>query len=125
MKRTVRVVGRALIAHPAVRPQREALGERCNDARFADPCLAGNQHHLALALPRQLLARERERDLCLAADQAHRARGAHRLEAALRCGFTFDRPDLDGFGDALDLAAAEVAKSEYFAKRLARRSSDD
>jgi hypothetical protein len=67
---------------------------------------------LALALPSQLLAREREFDLCLAADNTNRARRAHRFEAALRCGCTFDRPDCDGFGDALDLAAAEVAKSE-------------
>ena len=104
MKRTVGVVRRALIPHPAVRPQRRTLAERCDQARFSDPGLAGNQHRLALALPRQLLAREREFDLCLAADKAHRARGAHRLEAALRCGSTFDRPDRDGFGDALDLA---------------------
>src|SRR6185295_12808801 len=116
MKRTVRVVGRALIPYPAVCPQREALGERCHNARFADPGLAGNQHHLALALPRHLLAQKREFDLCLAADKAHRACGAHRLEAVLRRSAAFDRPDRDGIGDALDLAKAEVAKSEETAK---------
>src|SRR5467141_1700700 len=112
MKRTVDVVRRALIPHPAVRPQRRILAEHCDQARFADPGLAGNQHPLALALPRQLLAREREFDLSLAADKARRARGAHRLEATLRCSATFDRPDRDGFGDTLDLAAAEAAESE-------------
>src|SRR4029077_13230780 len=112
MKRTVGMIGRALISHPAVRPQHQALGERCDNARFADPGLARDQHHLALALPRELLARKHEFDLRLAADKANRARGADRLEAALRCGSTFDRPDRDGFGDALDLAATEAAKSE-------------
>src|SRR5215470_15130106 len=109
MKRTVGVVGRALIPHPSVRPRRETFGEHCNNARFADSGLAGNHHDLALALPRQLLARQREFDLRPAADEATRARRAHRLEAALRCGGAFDRPDRNGFGDALDLAMAEIA----------------
>src|SRR5919108_5360220 len=109
MKCTVDVVRRALIPHPAVWPQRRVLAEHCDQARFADPGLAGNQHHLTLTLPRQLLAREREFDFCLAADKAQRARRAHRLEAALRRRPTFDRPDRDGFGDALDLAQAETA----------------
>src|SRR4029450_10933941 len=112
MERAVRVVGRALIPYPAVRPQREAFGERCNNARFADSGLAGNQHHLAIALPRRLSVREHASALGLAADKAHRARGTPRLEAALRCNATFDRPDRDGFADALDLAEAEVAKNE-------------
>src|SRR6266702_216254 len=112
MKRTVRVIGRALIPHTAVRPQREALGELCHKARFADAGLAGNQYHLALAQPRQLLARSHAFDLCLAADKANRSRRAHRLEAALRCGSTFDGPDGDRFGDAADLAVAKAAKSE-------------
>src|SRR5215207_4783533 len=112
MERTVRVIGRALVPYPAVRPQREAFGERCHNARFADPGLAGDQHHLAVALPRQSLTQEHEFDLCLAADKAHRARGTHRLEATLRCRSTFDRPDRDGFGDALDLSEADVAKNE-------------
>src|SRR6185312_17025215 len=112
MERAVGVVGRALIPYPAMRPQREAFGERCHNARFADAGFAGNQDHLTVALPRRLLARAREFDLCLAADKAHRARGAHCLEAALRCNSTFDRPDRDGIGDALDLAKAQVAKTE-------------
>src|SRR4029453_4451153 len=112
MEGAVRVVGRALIPYPPMRSQREAFGKRCNNARFADPGLAGNQHHLALALPRQLVAQKREFDLCLATDKAHRARGTHRLEAALRRSPTFDCPNRDGFGDALDLAAAEIAENE-------------
>ena len=67
---------------------------------------------MALALPRLLLAREREFDFCLAADKAHRARRAHRLKAAFRCRSTFDRPDRDRFGNALDLADAEATESE-------------
>ena len=58
--------------------------------------------------PRQPLARQRECDLRLAPDKADRARGAHRLEAALRYGPALDRPDRDRLADALDLAAAEV-----------------
>src|SRR4029077_6840013 len=112
MERTVGGIRRALVSHPAVRPQREALEERRHNARFADSGVTGNQHHLALALPSQLLAREQEFDFRLAADKANRARRAYRVEAALRCGRTFDRPDRNGFRDALDLAAAEVAKSE-------------
>src|SRR6266702_2536117 len=83
MKRTVRVIGRALIPHTAVRPQREALGELCHKARFADAGLAGNQYHLALALPRQLLARSHEFDLCLAADKVNRSPSSRRVEAAM------------------------------------------
>src|SRR5207248_11612144 len=94
-------------------------------ARLADPGLTGNQHHLAFALPRQLLAREHEFDFCLAADKADGSRRTHRLEAALRCSSTFDRPDRDGIGDALDLAEAEIAKSEEIAKQIARRIGDD
>ena len=36
MERTVDMVGRTLISHPAVSPQRGALGQRCDNARLAD-----------------------------------------------------------------------------------------
>ena len=114
-----------MIPHPAVRPQRKAFAEPCHKARFADPGLAGNQHHLALALPRQPLAQQCECDLRLAPDKADRARGAHRLEAALRDGSALDRPDFEGFADPLDLAAAEAAKREKIAEQRTRRSGND
>jgi len=60
MKRTVRVVGRTLIAHPAVASQRKSFAKRCHDPRFTDSRLTGNQHNLTLALPRQPLARKRQ-----------------------------------------------------------------
>jgi hypothetical protein len=72
-------------------------------------------------LPRKLLAREHEFKLCLATDKADGSRRAHRLEAALRCGSTLDRPDREGFGYALDLAVAEVVKGEQIAKQPACR----
>src|SRR5262249_45116390 len=99
--------------------------ERCDHARFANARLAGDQHHLALPLPRQLLAREREFDLRLATDETDRACRADCLEATLRCRCTFDRPHRDGLGDALDLAATEIAKIEEIAEQPARRRGND
>src|SRR5205823_6021273 len=116
MKRTVGVVRRTLISHPAVRAQRGAFGQRCDDARLADARFARNQHYLALPLPCPALARENEFDLVLAADKADRARRADRLEATLGCGRSLHRPDCDGFGYSLDLTAAEIAKSEEITK---------
>ena len=125
MQRTVGVVGRALVPHPAVRPQCKALGEPGHEARFANPGLAGDQHHLALPFPCQPLARQRECNLRLAPDKADRARGANGFEAALRYGSTLDRPDRDGLADTFHLAAAEAAKREQIAKQRARRSGND
>src|SRR5262249_41762583 len=102
-----------------------AFTKRCHIARFADSGLAGNQHDLSLASPRQLLAREHEFDFCRAANEADRSPRSHRLEPALRFGCTFDRPDFDWFGNAFYFAVAEIAKREQIAEQPARRRGND
>ena len=59
----------------------ETLAERAGDAGLADPGLAREQHHLALAVAGLLPTVEQERDLLLAPDQRQEA-GRARLEPA-------------------------------------------
>ena len=65
----------------SVRLALEPLAEGAGDAGLADPGLAREQHHLALAVAGLLPAVEQERDLLLAPDQRRQA-GRARLETA-------------------------------------------
>ena len=84
----VAVIRQALIAHHAVALSGELLLKRQDDARLADPGLAGQHDHVALALGRPTPALDQQRALLLAADQraeagvqgceaVHRAQAAH------------------------------------------------
>ena len=83
VERGVDVVGRALVVQPHVRLALEALAEGAGDAGLADPGLAREQHHLALAVAGLLPTVEQERHLLLAPDQRRQA-GRARLEPAAR-----------------------------------------
>ena len=69
VERAVDVIGRALVAERDVRLPAESLAQRPDEPRLADPGLADEQDHLALAGLRLLPALEQQRQLLLAADQ--------------------------------------------------------
>ena len=83
VKRAVGVLRRAEIPQSRMRLSGNALHQRRGQPRFADPGLAGKQHHLALAAFRPAPPPQQQLDLLLAADQ-WRGTGAQRLEPAER-----------------------------------------
>jgi hypothetical protein len=50
IKRAIGVLRRTEIAQPYVRLDGDTLQECCSEPRFSDPGLAGQQHHLTLAV---------------------------------------------------------------------------
>ena len=75
MERAVGVVGRAVVAERRVRLVAEPLAQRADEARLADAGLAGQQHHLALAVLGPLPAVEQHAELVLAPDQRRETAG--------------------------------------------------
>ena len=103
----VQVVRRALHAHRARALALQALAQRAEDAALADARLAGEQHHLALAVLRQRPALEQQPDLLLAPDQRREAPLRGRVEAARRLADADDAQRLGRLGDALERDPAE------------------
>jgi hypothetical protein len=69
VERAVLIVRRAEIAQSGVRLGLDALRQCCGQARFADPGLAGDQHHPPFAELRLLPAPQQQVELFVAADQ--------------------------------------------------------
>src|SRR5262249_44714136 len=124
-KRTVGVVGRALVTQARVRLARDALGESRREAGLADPRLARDQYDLPFALPGQPLAFQQEVDLVLAVDEFGQTCLADRLKTALRIGYALHRPRRHRLGNTLDLVPPEVAQTEQIAEQPARGGGND
>ena len=76
------MVGRAVVAERRVRLVAEALAQGPDHARLADPRLAREQHHLAVAVLGPGPALEQHAELVLAPDQRREMLAMQRLEAA-------------------------------------------
>ena len=107
VERAVDVVGRALQAQAGRVIGLDTAAQFAQDAALADARLAGQQHHLAFAVLRQVPALEQQAELLLAADKIGQPAAAHRFEAALGRRRGLDRPGLDRLGETLDRVPAE------------------
>ncbi len=76
----------------------ETPAQLAEDAALADARLAGQQHHLAFAVLRQVPALDQQAEFVLAADKTGQPAAPHRFEAALGCRHPLDRPGLDRLG---------------------------
>ena len=102
----------------------EPLLERREQPRLADPRLAGEEHHPALAAPGLPPAPQQQVDLLLAADQRRQGRGVERLEPARRRADAEDAVRADRRGEALGLDRAQVGALEQVADEPARGLGD-
>ncbi len=101
----------------------DALAQRFGEARLADPGLAAEQHHLALAAARALPAVGEQRDLVLAPDQPPRR--AHRRKTAVRLALAQHAPHADGRGEPLERALAQEPVFEQLAREAPRDAGDE
>ena len=122
---TVLAVRRAGVVQEGVRLVAEMLLHRRQQPRLADPRLAREQHHLALAALGPLPAPQQQAHLLLAPDQREQGRGVERLEPARRRADAEDPVRPDRLGEALGLDAAEIGALEEAADEPARAGGDD
>ena len=102
MQRAVDVERRAVVAQHGGVLAEHVLAERLHDARLADPGLAGQQDHVAVARPGALPARQQQPDLLVAADQRRQAAPGGGLEPTRRAGRLAHLVDRDRRLDSLD-----------------------
>ena len=81
-----------------------------HEPRLADPRLAREQHHLALAVARLPPTALQQRDLLLAADKRREGRGLTRLGTALNPALARDPPDREKLGEALQALRPDVVE---------------
>ena len=103
----------------------DALGNRCDDAGFADAFLAGDENDLPLALPSLPLACAQKRALFFTIDESGQTRGMRPLETALQGDDALDRPRRDRLGKSLEVVSTEVAQAERIREQPARGAGDD
>jgi hypothetical protein len=96
----------------------------CARRDFADPGLAGQQHHLAFALLRLLEAVEQHAEFVLAADERREAGRATRREPALRPAVAEHPPRPNCPAKASQLVPAQIDQLEQAAKQALRRCRD-
>src|SRR4029077_3766170 len=89
-----------------------------NKALLADPGLAHQQHHLALALLGSPPALEQQSNLVFAADKRRQARSVQRLEPTLGGAFRNHAPSPDRNGKALERVEAEFGEIEQAPDQL-------
>ena len=103
----------------------QLLAQRADEAGLADPGLAAEEHHLALALLGLPPAVEQQAELVLAPDQRRQARRLARLETALRAAAAEHPPGPHGCGEALEAVDAEVGVLEQAAEQAPGGRVDD
>ncbi len=125
MERAVGVVGRAEVAERNVRLAGQLLAQRPQQARLADPRLAHDQDHLAVAVFGPGPALQEDRELVLAPDQGCQALAAQRLEPPLGTALALDPEGRERLGEALETGRAEVGQLEQAADQAPGRLADD
>src|SRR5262249_33519511 len=119
------VIMRTEVAQLDVRFRLEALGERREDARFADAGFARDQHDLAVASLDARPAAQQEVDFLVAANEPAQRCPAQRLEPARQDARTGPVPARQRPGDTLPVEGAEIAVFEEIAEKPARPRRDD
>jgi hypothetical protein len=124
VQRTGLVIGGALVGKSEMGLGGDALAQLAHQARLANPRLAREQHHLALALARLAPAAKQQGNLLLAPDQRGQARSLTRLEAVLDPSLARDPPDRERLGKALQALRPDLVELEQPADQSARRVAD-
>ena len=125
VKRAVGVVGRAVLAERRVRLVAEALAQRLDQARLADPGLTREQHDLAVAVPGPGPALEQDAELVLAPDQGRQVLPMQRLEPALGAALADHPEGGERLGKALEPGRTEIGQLEQATKQAPGRLADD
>jgi len=102
---------RAEVAQSRVRFDRKRLHERGGEPGFADPGLAGKQHHMAFACLGSRPASQQQFKLFFSSDEGSQAAGVHRRS---------DRPS-----DPLQLPWSKVPQLEKIAQQPSRGLGND
>ena len=119
IERAVGVLRRAEIAQARVRLAGEAFQNRGGESRFADPCLAGKQHHLAFTALCLRPAPQQQFGFFFPPDEGDQAGRVQRLEAAFHRTCPQRGPRL------LEVFCPEVLELEEVAEKFARALGDD
>ena len=103
----------------------EAFHKRGGEARFADPCLTGDQDHLPFACFCPGPAPQQQFKFFLPAHKGGQAGRVPRLEAALDRPCSQYRPGPRWPGDALEVLGPKVPKLKKIAEKPSRAFADD
>ena len=114
----------AEITQPDMRITLDALRQRRAEARFANPRLPRDQHHVPLAGFRLLPAAQQEVELFIAPDERG-SLGAKRLETTQHAALTDDTPSALRFGKPGERLLAEIVDLEQGADLPPRAVGDD
>ena len=125
IKRAVGVLRRAEIAQTCVRLVGEAFQQCGREPRFADPGLAGQEHHLAFAGLCPGPAPQQQFEFFFAPDEGGQAAAMQRLEPALHRTRPQRRPGARRPGDALEVLWSEVLQFEQIAEKFSRGLGND
>ena len=93
--------------------------------RFADPGLAGEQHHLTFAGLCSRPAAQKQFEFFFPPDERGQAARVQRLEAAFNRAWPQRRPGPHRPGDALEVLGPEVLQLEQIAEQFSRALGDD
>ena len=124
IQRAVGVMRRAVVAERRVRLVAQAPAQGPEQARLADPGLAREQHHLAVAIPGPGPALQQDAELVLAPDQRGEMLAVQRVEPALRAALAFDPESRERRGEALERHRPQIGQLEQAADQPARRLAD-
>ena len=113
------------MAERDVRLTVQLLAQRAQQARLADPRLARDQDHLAVAVPGPGPAFHQYRQLVLTADERRQALAAQRLEAAFGVAFALDPEGRERQGEALEAGGPKIGQLEQAADQASGRLADD
>ena len=125
IKRAVGVLRGAEIAQASVRFVSEALKQRRREPRFANACLAGEQHYLAFAGLCLRPAPQQQFEFFFPPDKLGQSARVQRLEAAFHRSRSQCRPGSHRPGYALEVLCAEVFQLEEIAEQLSCALGDD
>jgi hypothetical protein len=113
------------MAQAGVRFAGDTLQQRRRKPRFADPGLAGKQHHLAFAGLRLRPAPLQQFDFFFTSHERGQIARVQGLETALHRTRPQRRPDPHRPGDALEVHGSKILKLEKIAEQFSRPLGDD
>ena len=109
---------RAEVAQARVRLAGEALQKRSREPRFADTCLAREEHHLTFAGLCLRPASQQQFEFFLPPDERGQSARVQRLEAAFHRARPQRSPGSHRPSDALEVLCSEVLKLEQIAEQF-------
>ena len=119
------MLGRTEVAHASVRFAFKAFHKRSSKPRFANTCLAGQEHYLAFASLCLRPAPQQQFEFFLSPNKLGQSARVQRLEAAFDRSWSQGSPGFHRTADAFEVFWTEVLKIEEIAKKPSRALSDD